>query len=162
MVDAVSKRYPENGAPIIELDLEAQIARAEQAVIARDRRVVERSHALVGRVKRDALRHAGGGLLMGVGTVLLTWWINRLVRRHTPAEPVSAPAAAPAPESHTFEHLFRDASITLASLLPLLWPMLPRTWRRTVTPGTASTLLTFLAPLLGKLFSRKPANAPPA
>lgn len=159
MADAVAKRYPENGAPIIELDLEAQIARAEQAVIARDRRVVERSHALVARVKRDAVRHAGGGLLMGVGTVLVTWWINRLVRRHSPPAPAAPPQ--PAAEGHSFEHLFRDVAVTLASLLPLLWPMLPRTWRRTVTPGTASTLLTFLAPLLGKLFSRKPAKAPP-
>ncbi len=159
MADAATKRYPENGAPILQLDLEAQIARAEQAVIARDRRVVERSRAIVGRVKHEAVRHAGGGLLMGVGTVFLTWWINRLVRRHTPpAEPAAAPAAA---EGHTFEHLFRDAAVTLAGLLPLLWPMLPRAWRRTVTPGTASTLLTFIAPLLGKLFSRKP-KAPPA
>ncbi len=158
MVDAVTKRYPENGAPIIELDLEAQIARAEQAVIARDRRVVERSRAIVGRVKHDALRHAGSGLLMGVGTVFLTWWINRLVRKNSPPP---APATAPASEeAHTFEHLFRDAGVTLAGLLPLLWPMLPRTWRRTLTPGTASTLLTFLAPLLGKLFKRREPKAP--
>jgi hypothetical protein len=40
-------------------------------------------------------------------------------------------------------------------LLPVLWPMLPRACRRMVTPGTAGTLLTFIAPLLGRLFRRK-------
>jgi hypothetical protein len=161
MADAATRRYPENEAPILKLDLEAQIARAEQAVIARDQRVKERSRAIVDRVRHGVVRHAGSGLLMGVGTLFLTWWVNRLVRRHSP-DP--APAAAPAAEApgHTFEHLFRDAAVTLAGLLPLLWPMLPRGWRRAVTPGTASTLLTFLAPLLGKLFSRRPAKAPPA
>jgi len=158
MVDTVTKRYPETTAPVLELSLEAEIARAEQAVIERDRRVVQRSRAIIGRVRHDAMRHAGGGLLVGVGTVLLTWWINRLVRRHSPPP---APAPAPAPGSHTFEHLFRDAAITLASLLPLVWPMLPRTWRSVVTPGTASTLLTFLAPLLGKMFRRGSTKAPP-
>jgi hypothetical protein len=49
--------------------------------------------------------------------------------------------------------------ITLAGLLPMLWPMLPRGWRRVVTPGTAGTLLTFFAPLLGKLLRRKPRQA---
>ena len=160
MADAVTRRYPENSAPIVALDLEAQIARAELAVIARDRRVVERSRAIVSRVRHDAVRHAGSGLLMGAGTIFLTWWINRLVRKNTPPPP--APAAAPLQEEpHTFEHLFRDVSVTLAGLLPLVWPMLPRTWRRTFTPGTASTLLTFIAPLLGKLLRRKPAAPPP-
>jgi len=138
-----------------ELSLDEQIALAEEAVIARDARIRRRADALVTRVKRDALRHAGGGLLLGLGTVALTWWLNRLARRSAPPP---APAAAPAQEPpHTFEHLFRDAGITLAGLLPVLWPMLPRAWRRIVTPGTASTLLTFIAPLLGRLFRRKPS-----
>jgi hypothetical protein len=156
--DAAHKKYPEMSAPIIKLDLEAEIARAEQAVIARDLRIRHRAHSVVHRVKREAVRHAGGGLLLGLGTVALTWWLNRLSHRHAP--PPHQAAAAPAGESHsTFENLFRDVGIMLAGLLPMLWPMLPRPWRRTVTPGTAGTLLTYLAPLLGKLFRRKPRQA---
>jgi len=34
--------------------------------------------------------------------------------------------------------------------------MLPRPWRRTVSPNTAGAVLTWLAPLMGKLFKRKP------
>jgi len=144
---------PRLASPVPELSLDEQIALAEQAVIARDARVRRRTDALVARVKRDAIRHAGGGLLLGLGTVALTWWLNRLARKHPPApEPAAAPAQEP---PSTFEHLFRDASITLAGLLPVLWPMLPRAWRRIVTPGTAGTLLTFIAPLLGRLLRRK-------
>ena len=160
MTDAPSKRYPENAAPILRLELEARIARAEQAVIDRDTRVVRRTGALVARVKRDAIRHAGGGALLGLGTIALTWWLNRLARRNAPTpQPASAHAQAPEAPS-TFEHLFRDVAITLAGLLPMLWPLLPRDWRRVLTPGTASTLLTFFAPLLGRLLRRKERQAP--
>ena len=147
---------PRLSPPVVELSLDEQIALAEQAVIARDLRIRRRADALVRQAKHEAIRHAGGGLLLGAGTVLLTWWLNRLARKNAP--PPEA-AAAPREPPHTFEHLFRDAGITLAGLLPLLWPMLPRAWRRIVTPGTASTVLTFIAPLLGRLFRRRAASA---
>ncbi len=143
--------------PVVELSLDEQIALAELQVIARDARIRRRTDALVQRVKHDAIRHAGGGALIGLVTVGLTWWLNRQSRKHAAAQP--QPAAARAEPPHTFEHLFRDASITLAGLLPMLWPMLPRAWRRVVTPGTASTVLTFLAPLLGRLFRRRQRQA---
>ena len=139
--------------------LDEQIALAERAVIARDARIRLRTRTLVARVKRDAVRHAGGGLLLGIGTVALTWWLNRLSRRNAPAPEPAAAATAPQEPPATFEHLFRDAGITLAGLLPVLWPMLPRAWRRLVTPGTAGTLLTFIAPLLGRLLRRKPRES---
>jgi hypothetical protein len=158
MADVPRKRYPENSAPIVKLDLEAEIARAEQAVIARDARIRRRTDLLVRRVRHEAIKHAGGGALLGLGTIALTWWLNRVARRNAP--PPEA-AAAPQEPPHTFEHLFRDAGITLAGLLPLLWPMLPRAWRRSVAPGTASTVLTFIAPLLGRLFRRRTTPARP-
>jgi len=139
---------------VVEPSLDEQIALAERQVIARDARIRHRTDVLFRRVKHDAIRHAGGGALIGIATVTLMWWLNRLSRRNAPPAP---PAAAPQEEPpSTFEHLFRDAGITLAGLLPVLWPMLPRAWRRAMSPGTASTVLTFLAPLLGKLFRRKP------
>jgi uncharacterized protein YjeT (DUF2065 family) len=150
---------PRLSPPVVELSLDEQIALAEMQVIARDKRIRHRADALVRQVKYEAVRHAGGGLLLGAGTVLLTWWLNRLARKNAPAPGPAAAAAAPEPPP-TFEHLFRDAGITLAGLLPVLWPMLPRAWRRIVTPGTAGTLLTFIAPLLGRLLRRKPHQTP--
>jgi hypothetical protein len=140
--------------PVAELSLDEQIALAERQVIVRDARIRHRTDVLFRRVKHETIKHAGGGALLGLAAVALAWWLNRSSRRNAPP---AAPAAAPQEEPpSTFEHLFRDAGITLAGLLPVLWPMLPRAWRRVVSPGTASTLLTFLAPLLGKLFRRKP------
>jgi hypothetical protein len=140
-------------APREALSLDEQIALAERAVIARDLRIRRRAGALVRHVKHEAIKHAGGGLLLGVGTVALTWWLNHLSRKNTPpAPPPEAREEAPS----TFEHLFRDAGVILAGLLPMLWPMLPRSWRRGVTPNTAGTVLTFISPILGKLFRRKP------
>jgi hypothetical protein len=148
---------PRLAPPVVELSLDEQIALAEQAVIARDLRIRRRADALVRQARHEVVKHAGGGLLLGAGTVLLTWWLNRLARKNAPP-PEPAAAAAPEPPS-TFEHLFRDAGITLAGLLPMLWPMLPRAWRRMVTPGSAATLLTFIAPLLGRLLRRKSRQA---
>ena len=156
--DLSHRKYPEMSAPIVKLDLEAQIARAEQAVIERDQRIRQRVESVAHRVRREAIKHAGGGLLVGVGTVVLAWWLKHLHRRHAPP-PAAAAASGEAPQHSTAEHLFRDVGILLASLLPMVWPMLPRAWRRVVSPGTASSMLTFLAPLLGKLFRRKTPQA---
>jgi len=139
-------------AGVQEPSLDEQIAMAERAVIARDLRIRRRTDALVRHVKHEAIKHAGGGLLLGLGTVALTWWLGHLSRKNAPP-----PAPAAKEQAHSsFEHLFRDAGVILASLLPMLWPMLPKSWRRGVTPNTAGTFLTFLAPILGKLFRRKP------
>jgi hypothetical protein len=135
-----------------EASLDEQIAMAERAVIARDLRIRRRTGALVRHARHEAIKHAGGGLLLGLGTIALTWWLNHLSRKNAPA-----PAPEPKEADHsTFEHLFRDAGVILAGLLPMLWPLLPKAWRRGVTPNTAGTVLTFLAPILGKLFRRKP------
>jgi hypothetical protein len=147
---ATRNPHPETSAPITDLDLEAQIVLAERAVLARDARIRRRTGALVARVKHGALRHAGGGLLLGLGTLALTWWLRR---RNPPAD--AAPAAAPSPPSET-ESVLRDAGLSIAGLLPLIWPLLPRSFRRTVTPGTAGTVLTFVSPLIARLFRRKP------
>ena len=144
-------------AAVEVLSLDEQIALAELQVIARDARIRHRTQVLVRRVRHEAIRHAGTGALLGLGGVVLAWWLNRLSRRNAPA-----PQAAAAPQDeppHNFEHLFRDAGLTLAGMLPMLWPLLPRAWRRIITPGTASTVLTFIAPLLGRLFRRKPRAA---
>ena len=138
------------------LTLDEQIALAEMQVIARDARIRHRTDALVRRVRRDVVRHAGGGALLGLGGVALAWWLNRGGRRNAPPQAAAAPQDEP---PHSFEHLFRDAGLTLAGVLPMLWPLLPRAWRRSITPATASTVLTFIAPLLGRLFRRKPRAA---
>jgi hypothetical protein len=151
----MARTPPSRESPAVaELDLDTQIALAERAIIVRDARIRSRTDALVRQARRSALKNAGGGVLLGVAAVGLAWWMNR--RRPSAA----APAAAPEPEaSTTFEHLLRDAALALAGMLPVLWPMLPRSLRRRVSPGTASTVLTFFAPLVGRLFRRRPRGS---
>jgi len=137
--------------PADEPSLDEQIALAERAVIERDQRVRGRADALVRHAKREAVKLAGGGLLLGLGTAALAWWLNRPGRK-----PAPAPEEAPREQAQaSSEPLLRDAGVLLAGLLPVLWPLLPRTWRRGLKPETAGTLLSLLAPLLGKLFRRK-------
>ncbi len=137
------------------LTLDEQIALAEAAVIRRDERIRKRTDALVRRVKSNTLRHAGGGLVIGIAGVALAWWLNR--RKGPASAPAPEAAAAPAGEHSTGEHLAREAGLSLAALLPLIWPYMPHSVRKTVTPGTASTLLGFVSPWIARLFRRRPA-----
>lgn len=136
--------HPEACAPSTDLDLEAQIALAEQAVIARDDRIRRRSAMIVHRVKHGVLRHAGSGIAVAAGTVVLSWLLGRRAPR---------PPAPPPPTEA--EGIARDAGFSLASLLPLVWPLMPYSIRRRVTPAMASTAIAFAAPLIGRLFRRK-------
>jgi hypothetical protein len=136
--------HPEARSPIADLDLEARIVFAEQAVIARDDRVRQRSGMIVRRVQHGVLRHAGSGVAVAAGTVVLTWLLGRRMPR--------SPAPPPPTEA---EGIARDAGFSIASLLPLVWPLMPHGVRRRVTPAMASTAIAFTAPLFARLFRRK-------
>jgi hypothetical protein len=135
--------HPEARSPIADLDLEARIVLAEQAVIARDERIRRRSRMIVHRVQHGVLRHAGSGIAVAAGTIVLSW----LLGRRTPRAPAPAPTPA--------EGIARDAGFSLASLLPLIWPMMPLAVRRRVTPAMASTAIAFAAPWFARLFRRR-------
>jgi hypothetical protein len=139
--------HPEAASPIADVDLEAQIVLAEQAVIARDERIRRRGRMIVRRVHDSTVRHAGSGIAVAAGTLVLTWLVGRRFPR------------APAPPPSEAEGIARDAGFSLASLLPLVWPMMPRQVRRHVTPTMASTAIAFTAPLIGRIFRRsRPAR----
>lgn len=139
--------YPENASPVTQIDLEAEIVLAEAAVVRRDARIRRRARSLVQRTKREAVRHAGSGIAVALGAGLVTWWLGR--------RKPNAPEPAPPPEPSGAEHFAREAGLSIASLLPLVWPYLPRAWRRSVSPGTASSVLAVVAPLFARLFRRR-------
>ena len=146
-----------------QMSLDDQIALAEQAVIRRDERIRRRTDSLVRRAKSNVLRHAGGGLLVGVAGVAMAWWLNRRKAANAPAAPtpaeVAAAAAAQANQHSTGEHIAREAGLSLAAMLPLIWPYMPQILRRSVSPGTASSVLSFVSPMVARLFRRRPAAA---
>ena len=61
--------------PVAEMSLDEQIALAEMQVIARDARIRHRTDVLVRRFKHEAIKHAGGGALLGLATVGLCIWM---------------------------------------------------------------------------------------
>jgi hypothetical protein len=134
--------HPELQSPSTDLDLEAKISLAEQAVIARDERIRRRGALIVHRVQDSVLKHAGAGVAAVAGGLLLTWLLGRRGGGR-PARPEPA------------EGLAREAGFSLAGLLPLVWPLIPRKVRRGVTPGMASTMLALVTPVLSWALGRR-------
>jgi apolipoprotein D and lipocalin family protein len=116
-------------------DLEAQIVHAEQAVIERDDRLLRQGNQVIARVSRGFKRYLGPGLLASAGAVLLAWMAPS---RHVPSATGQVGRAA----AH---------AVPWAMLVPVVWPLLPPTWRRRFSPATASALMGVAAPLLGAL-----------
>ena len=90
-------RHPEISAPILDLNLEAQIARAEQAIIDREerlgggaRRIVETLRAKRGAAARWAAIAGGAAALGAVGYAGYRAWRGRL---SAPAPDTRRPAS---------------------------------------------------------------------
>jgi hypothetical protein len=147
--DMAQRNAPRPGRPLqlIDLDLDARIARAEQAVIERDERIRQRSALIFHRVQHGVVRHAGLGVAAAAGGALLAWLLGR-------TDPGSR---GPDPWSDTA----RGAGFSLAGLLPLVWPFMPRKVRRHVSPGTASTFLAVVMPLVTWALGRRRRATPP-
>jgi hypothetical protein len=145
------RREPKAGGD----DLDARIALAEFAVIQRDERIRRRAGSLATRVKADVARHAGTTVAVGAGLAVFVWWLRRGRRAHGDEAVPPAPAMGP-PEPGWWEILARELGLSLTSVLPLLWPYVPRAVRRVVNPQTAGAVLSFLAPLAARVFRRRP------
>lgn len=130
------------------LDLDAEIARVEQRLMAREQRLRSRAARFSAQVQRQwrprrLLIHAAGAVLGSAAVLSLLRG-----RRHA-APPVSGPAAATPP-----------AGFAWAPWLGLAWPLLPERWRRHVSPSMAASVLTLGVPVVLRLLGRKPR--PPA
>ncbi|HEX4508663.1 MAG TPA: hypothetical protein VH328_01225 [Burkholderiaceae bacterium] len=135
--------HPELMAPSTDLDLEARIALAEQAVIERDERIRARAGLIMHRAQHGLLKHTGWGLGAAVGGLALTWFLSHRAGR-------SGHHARPDP----MESVAREAGFSLAGLLPLIWPFLPGKVKKHVTPGMVSTLMAVATPLLSWALGR--------
>jgi hypothetical protein len=134
---------PDAPGALAERDLDTQIALAEQALIEREARIRRRTRTLVTRVENGVLRHAGSGIFVAAGTLVLAW----LLGRRAPPAPRRRPTEA--------EGIARDTGLSLATLLPIVWPLMPRALSARVTPAMASTAMAFASPLFARLFRRR-------
>ena len=133
-----SQSHPERSG------LEQRILAAEQAVLERDLRLRRDGGVLLDRLRVQARR---SGRIAAVGAILpflLGWFMARSAPRSKQQrqEQVHHPSLAEAP---------------WAGLVPLLWPLMPASWRNRVSPGVASFLTGIGLPLIAQRLSKRAA-----
>jgi hypothetical protein len=130
-------------------DLDAEIARAERAVAERDGRAGGKGRLLMRELRRKS--RLGARLLGGTaaGAFVLGWVMARGRRRRLGEDDPRGGRRPP-----------RDAGARLidapwATLVPLLWPLLPVRLRERVSPGMASFLTGIGLPLVARRMSKQ-------
>ncbi|MCE4553108.1 hypothetical protein [Pelomonas cellulosilytica] len=129
-------------------DIDAQIVRVEQRLIAREENL-RRGVGRFGHELRDAFRPRRWlkPALAGAAGVALLW----LLLRRRPAAASVAPVQAVARPAL----LALLAGLPWARLVDVIWPLLPERWRARMNPTTATQVLTVGLPVLGSLFGRQ-------
>lgn len=144
-----TKPLPMNALPP-DADLDDRIIAAEQALVTRERRLLDGIDTLGRRVRHAASpwRLAASGV-----AVLLAGTALWRVLRPGPSGPVRMHGVPP-------PHGGADAGgLPWVGLLGLLWPMLPARWRDRTSPGTVAAVLGVGVPLLQKWLP-KPERPP--
>lgn len=133
-------------------DLDARIEQAEQRLIAREEHLRRRTGALGQRLAQAWQPHRlVTPVLVVVGVTTLGWlW------RRRPAAAVSAANLAPRPAQPVAAKAGRDSSGgRWLHVLPMVWPLLPPTWRERVPPSVHKLALGLGFPLLEVLLERR-------
>ncbi|MGC4080022.1 MAG: lipocalin family protein [Rubrivivax sp.] len=125
-----------------EADLDDRIRAAEQALVARERRLLDGIDTLGRRV-----RHAASPWRLaasGVAVLLAGTTLWRVIRPSAAGGPVPVHGVPP-PHGGA-----EPGGLPWVGLLGLLWPLLPARWRNRTSPGTVAAVLGVGMPLLQK------------
>lgn len=134
-------------------DLEGRILAAERRLIAREQDLKQRFTQLGRRVHAATRPKRLAAPVLGVlAAGVALWW---MWRRPPEARPVAEPGV---PHAASARH--EGGELPWASLLGLVWPMLPAPWRARVSPTAATTLIGVGLPLLQRLVDGGPAPQP--
>ncbi len=129
-------------------DLDAQIERLEQRLVAREAWVLATAASLGQRAQQAATPRPGWLPALGGAAVLWLGW--RWWRRRSPLPPMRAALPVDA-AVHPRNGLARWP---WGGLVALVWPLLPLAWRSRVSPAAAtaaaSTLLVIVRRLVGR------------
>lgn len=144
-------------------DLDERIRAAELRLVTREEQLQRGLEGLGLRV-RTALqprRLLAPALGVAAAGIALWWGLRRLRPVLSRTLPVARPARADTQDERQAGQGRRaGGELPWASLLGLVWPLLPAPWRARVSPTTATTLIGVGLPLVQKLFDHGPP-APP-
>lgn len=131
-----------------EHDLDARILQAEQRLIAREEKLRRRVNQLGSRVHEAwQPRRWVPPLAGGAAALLALLWFGR---RRAAAAPAPARPASPSHGGMLAHGL---------SLLGLVWPLLPATWRARVPTSVVNVVMGVGLPLVETLLQRRPGRA---
>ena len=136
-------------SPVVPLDLETQIERLEQRLVARESWVRSSAQSLGERAKQGVTPSSWVLPVLGVGAVLWLGW--RRWHRHNPALPVGSTL----PVNVAAHRVDRLADLPWAGLLELGWPLLPTAWRGRFSPAAATAATSALVSIARRLFGRR-------
>ena len=131
-------------------DLDTRIRLAEQALVARERRVLDRAGDLARRTRR-ALTPARLAL-SAAGALLVGGVLWRVFHRPGRAAGDDADRARPAREARARA---AAAPVPWVGLLGLVWPLLPQRVRARTSPATVAAVMGVAVPLIQKLAARR-------
>lgn len=137
---ASSPSYPET------LTLDERIRAAEAAVEARDARLRRDGAAFMQRLRLQGRRSKRVATLAAIGPFLLGWFMAR-----------SAPRSKV--QRAEQRHVRPLAEAPWATLVPLLWPLVPERLRGRISPGLASFLTGIGLPLIAQRITKRRAMA---
>lgn len=134
----------------VRVPLETRIAAVEHRLIAREAALRETLQALQARV-RGALRPRRW-LVPSIAGLAVAGALGWLWAARRPPMPSTATAVQGAARAGGH----RPPPAIWASLLALVWPLLPLRWRSRISPATASTLVALGLPLVQRALAGAP------
>lgn len=146
--------HPNLAVSSAEADLEAQIERIEQRLVAREAWLKATAESLAQRAQIAVKPKPWVLPAVGVGVAVWLGW--RLLGRRSPARADPALQMAPPPAAHHDEGL---AGLPLAGLTALGWPLVPPAWRERVSPAAAAAVVSALV-ALGRRLAQRRSQAP--
>ena len=136
--------------PVVVVDLDTQIERVEQRLVAREAWLRYTAEALTQRAQHAVTPRSWVLPVVGAGVVLWLGW--RWWHRKVPAP--QARAMVPATVEDRL-HVGGLADLPWAGLASLGWPLLPASWRGRLSPAGAAAIVSTLASIGRRLLRRR-------
>ena len=135
--------------PVVDLDLDTQIAQLEQRLIAREAWLRSTAESLAQRAQFAVTPKPWVLPVVGVGVVLWLGWRWRHRREPTRRVSVEVPA------NDAGRHAEGLVDLPWAALTAMAWPLMPVPWRERFSPAAAATVVSTVLSIGRRLLRRR-------